>query len=173
MYSPDDLFAGSIEYNMNEGQVTVNSIQLIGEYGVRNVHLNFSLETFKIFELQVNLRECVIGEEYREEATFCILCDIFEYNFNPMTQTCSDCPENANCGGNAIEPNDGYWHISPCSPYINKCIAEVACRKDSRDYELYIFSQNLTSCNLSESDYEYYGGLQCQKVSEDIVDNFI
>ena len=74
------------------------------------------------FLFKIQIRECIIGEIYREEENICYPCPEHTYSLNTDDKSCSNCPDNANCSGrNKINVREGYWRKSVNSIVIWKC----------------------------------------------------
>lgn len=162
IYSPDDLFLGEFNYELKLGNNYTEPILVTGAHGNKTIILDFSISTFKDIILIIKLQVCEIGEAYIEDEDYCQPCDAFSYNFHPDEASCQECPNGASCTGDYVVPIDGYWHASPCSAYFYKCVYFGACQWQNRKIELNEFSNELSTCNLTNIDYNQ---LQCEKVS--------
>ncbi|GMH44702.1 hypothetical protein BSKO_12654 [Bryopsis sp. KO-2023] len=137
------------------GTAIFDGLTIIGDPGnfVVNItsQLAESLATPKTFvSLEVELRECVLGEVAQDNSLFgCLLCSNGLYSFNRMNSTCDPCPENANCSASVGEkgvperrpvvPLDGYWHSTPFSIQMHLCLSDDACHFENRVENLQSF----------------------------------
>lgn len=125
-------------------------------------------------ELDLVLRDCVPGEVKQISHLFgCIQCTSGLYSFNPENTTCDPCPERANCSAAISEngvmlrhplvPKDGYWHSTPFSTQIQKCLSEDACTYLGRTSTLQSFQNPYpvpTKTSFNQTIYQ-----QCLEVA--------
>lgn len=81
--------------------------------------------------MQVNLRECAVGEQFTSNGK-CLTCTSgTTYSLTKMTSpgNCQECPtEKAVCmGGADVGPQPGYWRKSNLTSSFIKCLYEPAC----------------------------------------------
>lgn len=161
--SEDKLFNGEIPYDLTSGNLTTTTIGLYGTPGNKTVKIEYSQHLYNVL-INIELRNCSIGERYVKESFLCVSCESFTYNFDPSQSMCTMCPNNANCDGNGIVPIVNYWHASPCSQYLEKCITHESCQYENRNEKLIQFSEDLNTCYLEHDTLLQYTHLQCQKV---------
>lgn len=97
--------------------------------------------------INLELRECIIGEETSE--IMCKECDSGTFIIYPA-DNCLTCPTGAVCpGGDSVIPNAGYWRSSVFSEYVYKCSTTEACLGGSTE-------DFIGAC------FEGYEGILCQ-----------
>ena len=126
------------------------SIELIGAALEKNI------------SIIVNVEDCSIGQ-VASSGGLCADCSTTSYNVG-NTDTCNPCPENANCTSRVILPADGYWHITPCSVKIQRCLTAHACKFEKRSEKLQKLTKELTSCDFDPKFIKNYAETQCTKV---------
>ncbi|CAD7697135.1 unnamed protein product [Ostreobium quekettii] len=76
---------------------------------------------------RLSVRDCRPGEFNFTEQSFCAECNRGVFSLLPTVQ-CRKCDDRAHCpGGAALVPLPGFWHSSPFSLRLHKCILEEAC----------------------------------------------
>ena len=147
--SPDNLFTGNYSILMDsdlEFNVTHHA-----RPDIYKILFRFGEETLRDFEIEVAVQRCQIGEESSEDKKSCEPCSAATYNFVlDEDSECQPCPDNGNCTTKAIVPNQGYWHSSPCSPHIQKCLTAGACDGENRTVALQAMSEDMDNCSASE-----------------------
>ena len=162
--SPSGFFTGSINMLLDEklkGFPPISSLQSPGPY---EIYIDFSEPGIERFIIEIEVRQCRLGEVVQEDGKLCVSCSGSLYNFDLNASECSACPDNGNCAGNAIQPVRGYWHRSPCSAYIKQCISREACDFADREKKLTTATETLESCEQDEQLADAYARAQCKKV---------
>ena len=68
------------------------------------------------------------GEPTTESQTERFRCFARSYSFEADPESCQPCEEHAECDGtSALLPEDGYWHSTPFSPVMRRCLTDEAC----------------------------------------------
>ena len=116
--------------------------------------------------ITVHVRNCTVGEMPVGETKICSNCSTSTYNFDPEAEECQPCPENGNCKTRVIVPNDGYWHASPCSVNITRCLTSYACKFDDRDERLTNLTRDMKNCRINATTVEEYQQTQCAEASD-------
>lgn len=164
--SPDGFIPGEIPILLENGTGSFSNIAGFNCPGNYHLKIHFNNTEVEEVEIQVQIRNCSIGEHQTSNCILCQTCDSLSYNFEPSNQDgCFPCPRHGDCSGRFIIPKSGYWHSSPCSHHLKKCLNEEACRFDTRTEGLRNTTRNLESCNLTQTDAENYGDQQCRTVS--------
>eukprot|EP00347_Sterkiella_histriomuscorum_P006984 403350694 len=120
-------------------------------------YMNSINQTSLNFNIQINLRECLLGEQFTV-AGKCQLC-IESYSLEKQTSpgSCNACPtQKASClGGSKIYPKSGYWRKSNETATIIRCLYPEAC----------LGTQDDTQTPLGECLHGYQGILcsDCQE----------
>ena len=164
MYSPDGLFSGEFNTQVNEKQKSfppISGFQRPGRYEIR---MNFSEPSLEPLSVEVEVRECQLGEFAQENLTLCVRCSGSQYNFDSDASMCLPCPENGNCTTNVIHPNKGYWHRSPCSRHVQQCVSREACDFSGREDALNDLTNEIETCEIEETLDRDYSEAQCKKV---------
>ena len=144
--------------------------------GIYNINIRFvdiytfsnqynEREVVDSLNITVHVRNCTIGEVPVGETKICSNCSTSSYNFDPEGEECQPCPENGNCTTRVIIPNDGYWHASPCSVNITRCLTSYACKFDDRVETLTNLTRDMKSCSINATTVEEYQQEQCAEVS--------
>ena len=167
MHSPNDLFSGEINMPVNEmrkGFPPITGFQRPGRY---EIQINFSESGLESLTVEVQVRDCKLGEFSQENGTLCVPCSGSQCNFDPDATTCHPCPENANCTTDVIHPNAGYWHRTPCSRHVQQCVSREACDFSGREEDLDDATREMETCELDASLDRDYSQAQCKEVSFD------
>lgn len=115
--------------------------------------------------VHVIIRSCIVDEKASLDGTQCVECDFDQFNFDPLSTSCTSCPENAGCAIGFIVPREGHWNSFLCSPYIQRCINAEACRGG---FYISVFDlertleDNMTDCIFSDAAKEWYRTNQCE-----------
>jgi len=102
---------------LNQGEAEFNEVLLSalpGEYRI-TVFLSSALQE----NLTVQVEDCSTTE--RREGLICRPCP---------SGICRTCPEHANCEGNVIIPDSGYWSPGLRSDQLKKCVRFQPCERD-------------------------------------------
>lgn len=127
--------------------------------------IKFSQKSLPPLEIIVEVRSCSVGEALAANGTICTPCNAATYNFQPTEETgCQPCPENAKCTSAVIVPIAGFWHQSPCSNHIQRCLTDNPCGYKDRETKLDAFVEHLDRCNLTDNEILEYANLQCTEV---------
>ena len=116
--------------------------------------------------ITVHVRNCTIGEVPVGETKICSNCSTSAYNFDPEAEECQPCPENSNCMTRVIIPNAGYWHATPCSVNIARCLTSHACKFDNRLERLTNLTRNMKNCTVNAATIEEYQQEQCAEARD-------
>ena len=164
--SPNSLFSGNqtILLGSLSTELNVTGFAKPGHY---TVLINFDEDILKEEEINVTVQNCTIGEASLRNGTLCEPCNAATYNFHPDDEDsdCQPCPDNGNCATKVIVPKQGYWHSSPCSPHIQRCLSSDACRNEKRVEKLEQKTQNMDNCSISNKEIEDYQQAQCEEAS--------
>jgi len=164
--SPDEFFPGMIPLPMPNGTGVFTDVVGFVRPGTYHLRISFNSEDVEEVNIEVQVRECRIGEQRTPDFILCQPCDTQSYNFEPNGNgSCVTCPDHSTCAGSFIVPEEGYWHSSPCSSRIQECLYEEACRSTDRREALMNLSNTFQDCSLSEEDLEQYNDQQCSTVS--------
>ena len=125
---------------------------------------SFNEKAIKTVTLIVTVPSCVIGEITDDGTGFCSQCSSSTYSFNPLSHSCRPCPENGICETNAITPKDGYWHWTPCSKNLQRCLTSHACKFKGRSETLKDMTRNITTCIFDDEQRDEYQQNQCAEV---------
>ena len=167
VFSSDKLFAGRQSLLLDRRQVEHQAVGF-AEPGVYTIVLEFEDDYVETVEIEVEVQKCMIDEVPSISGTLCEKCSATTYSFNPTDDEdlgCQPCPANGNCESRVIAPKDGYWHSSPCSVYIRRCLTSYACNFDDRKAKLQEKTKHMESCDLSPTEVEDYQKAQCAKAS--------
>ena len=166
MSSPDGLFDGNISRRLDSN---VESFTTIGfaEPGNYTVVIDFDQEQCESIKIVVEVRSCAMGEVPFRNGTLCEPCSSSTYSLSlEGDSVCHPCPENGNCETRVILPNDGYWHRTPCSKHIDRCIAHDACVGKDRQQELAEATKEVKTCDFDEQYIQNYTEVQCREVRQ-------
>ena len=164
MYSPNDLFSGEFNTLVNEKRKSfppISGFQRPGRYEIR---MNFSEPGLEPLSVEVEVRECRLGEFVQENGALCVLCSGSQYNFDPDAPMCQPCPVNGNCTTDVILPNRGYWHRTPCSHHVQQCVSRKACDFSGREDALNELTNDMDTCKIEGTLDRDYSEAQCKKV---------
>ncbi|GAX73318.1 hypothetical protein CEUSTIGMA_g772.t1 [Chlamydomonas eustigma] len=122
-----------------------------------NTFLNFSVSgtyhTLQPVSIQVNIRNCLVGEITTLQHDLCTYCAGDTYSFNPANISCDKCDTSletcdfnksaTNTIGSILVPLNGNWHSSPWSPQVQSCPLADACSYDARQSDILAFQDAL------------------------------
>ena len=165
MYSPNDLFSGEFNTLVNEKRKSFPPISGFQRPGRYEIQMNFSEPGLEPLSVEVEVRDCRLGEFVQENGALCVLCSGSQYNFDPDASTCQPCPENGNCTTDVIHPNKGYWHRTPCSHHVQQCVSRKACDFSGRENALNELTNDMDTCKIEGTLDRDYSEAQCKKVS--------
>ena len=164
MYSPNGIFSGEVNMQVNDkrmGFPPISGFQRPGQY---EIQIHFSEPGLETLVVEVEVRDCKLGEFIQENGKLCVLCSGSQYNFDPDASMCQPCPENGNCTTDVIHPNRGYWHRTPCSRHVQRCLSREACDFTDREDELNAVTSEMETCTLDETLDRDYARAQCHNV---------
>lgn len=163
---------------MENGKAVFNDLSVIGNPGSYSINFTDVRKCGQSgrhanVKVDVVLRDCVAGEIKQDSRLFgCIECTSGLYTFNPENTTCDPCPGRANCSAAILEsgdvlrhplvPKDGYWHSTPYSIQLQKCLGEDACTYENRTSILQSFQNPYpipTNASFNQTIYQ-----QCAEV---------
>ena len=163
MRSPDDFFEGEVVITLVNGKGSfsgINGYQTPGSYIIR---IEFSDSGLEAFVVRVQIRKCVIGEQETMGGLLCEKCSGETYSLSPETG-CIPCPKHANCASQVIRPETGYWHRTPCSTHLQKCLKLEACEFRERDQRLAEAGDSIQTCSSDTAYAQGYTRLECKEV---------
>ena len=156
VWSPEGLFTGNISVILHRGEAEIPGISTVkgpGDYSLIIHFLNIDLPNLNV---DVTVRECLLGEYKDKSRGFCSSCSTTTFNFDRHAEGCQSCPTNGDCSPKRVMyPRQGYWHSDPCGQHIQKCTTHAACdfpdREDklmasTKDFESYDDCGNATLC---------------------------
>ena len=164
--SSDDLLFCSLETRMPKGTGNFTGVVLFKPPGDYRVRIDFNSDSVPSLELVIQIPSCTLNQFVSENGDVCQNCGDSMYNLQPEERHpgCIPCPENGRCDGKAIRPRNGYWHQTPCSAHIQRCLTRDACNEPERDASLYRMSESLENCSFDEQYIKRYMQIQCRKV---------
>ena len=167
--SPDNFLPGDYSF-LVDSDLEFNVTGYVRPTNYR-ILFGFAEETLENFTIEVEVQRCKIGEESSEDKTSCEPCSAATYNFDldDEDSECLPCPDNGNCTTRVVLPNRGYWHLTPCSTHIQKCLSTDACSNVSRQHALEELTNDVESCNFNETFVKSYTEIQCSEVRQQIV----
>ena len=164
MSSPDAFFAGSTSMLLNADDVNVSATGFVSP-GTYKVVVVFGDEDLENLEIEVEVKKCSVGEVPSGNGTFCEACSASTFSFRPEDDLhCHPCPDNANCESRTIQPHKGYWHRTPCSEHIQRCLTSEACDFKHRDRDLNEATVDVETCDFDEDYIRDYTDAQCREV---------
>ena len=163
--STNGFMEGTIHIPLTDGSATVTGIAALQLPGYYDVTLKLGDSIHPDRGLNVNVRNCSLGETLTMNGTYCEPCTATQCNFNPEQQ-CQPCPEHGDCSsGNVLHPVAGYWNSHPCSESIHQCLVEEACTYTDRQQQLAAVTDDVTSCDCADEDLiDPYSAALCREV---------
>ena len=159
------FLASPVAILMEQGACIFRSIASFAPPGEYTLTVKFGEEAIEDIVVTVRVRSCFIGEiNSTEDGGICTDCGTTEYNFHPQANVCLRCPENGNCESQMITPEDGYWHRTPCSDHLHRCLPTSACVSENRSDILKTKVRGESSCDFEGDWIEDYTQAQCAKV---------
>ena len=165
MSSPDGFFIGRVIEPLGVEGASLSAAGFVqpGNYRILIIFEGADLESF---EITVEVKPCDIGEVTSRNGTLCVSCNAVSFNFYPKEDLeCHPCPANGDCSSQVIMPERGYWHRTPCSEHIQRCLTEEACDSDSRENTLAELTQDVQTCQFDDQYLQDYTEAQCREVS--------
>ena len=155
--TPGDVLSGARIARGENGRVAFNDTFARAKNGTYSLQFvsqaQQGADTVKSEVVEFLIRDCVIGESRSDVA--CIPCSDGLFSLIPDTQ-CHPCPEDAVCrGGASVIPQDTYWHSTPFSPEIHKCLVDVACKYTLRMDRLHEFFGSVQELRVNVTQDEY------------------
>ena len=136
-----DAIIGDLKYTASDGVASISNTRAWGINTTDTLTVFSQRDPNMDIRLQFSTRECYPGEIAQRNV--CYRCPVEQYGFHSTSGTCQGCELHAHCsGGSALIPDDGYWHATPFSPVMRKCIHLEACRYDGRAEILGLFSKD-------------------------------
>ena len=160
----DSFLQGSIVVPMQQGEGSLSNIQGFVPAGSYSLTIAFGEETaMESISITVVVSGCLLGE-ILSGGSICENCSTTTYNFYPTSSFCQTCPEDGNCETHVIIPNEGYWHRTPCSGHLQRCLTSYACMFEDRSTKLREVTEGVKRCDLDREWTENYARAQCTKV---------
>ena len=164
MSASKGFFSGSVNVAMVAGIGNFSRVVGFGIEGVYECTIVFSEQSIAHFSMFVHIRGCTIGEVAAANGTICEPCTSDTYNLGSEDEPgCHPCPDNGNCASHIILPDKGYWHPTPCSKHLQKCLSSEMCDFNERASRLEEATRDLESCHFAEEDAEAYTHAQCKE----------
>ena len=165
MFSPDGFFIGNVTKTLGIEGANLSAVGFV-QPGIYRVLIDFEGASLETFEITVEVKPCDIGEVLSRDGKFCESCNVASYNFSPEDDSeCHPCPENGDCSSRVILPNRGYWHPTPCSEHIQRCLTTEGCDSDNREDVLLEITQDVLMCQFDEQYLLNYTEAQCREAS--------
>ena len=122
---------GDVRYRADRGIVLINNTVAWGINVSSTLRIVSERDPRVSLELELSTRVCYPGEI--DQTDLCQICPVDQYGFIPSLGKCEACEDHAECsGGAALVPMEGYWHSTPFSPVVRKCITTGACKYEGR-----------------------------------------
>ncbi|CAD7699333.1 unnamed protein product [Ostreobium quekettii] len=157
-----DCVTGQRRVSAENGVATFDAISVVTSPGTYS--LSFGAEGVDPVTANFSIRKCRPGEVSirRGAVNVCRVCDANEYSFSPEVE-CRDCDSRATCPGRAaLVPLDGFWHSSPFSTQLHRCLVHEACSFVLEP----VVDGNWTRQERSTILGEFYVGLELEVVKE-------
>ena len=165
MSSEDGFFVGSVRKPVSVEGANFSAIGFV-QPGNYNVSIEFEGADLESFEITVEVKPCEMGEVSSGNGTFCESCNVASYNVSPeKDMECHPCPENGNCTSQVILPDRGYWHQTPCSERVQRCLTAEACKRYNREDALLEHTQDVQKCQFDDQYLQKYTEAQCREAS--------
>ena len=160
----DSFLQGSIVVPMQRGEGSLSNIRGFVPAGSYSLTFAFGEETaMESISITVVVIGCLIGE-ILSGGSICVNCSTTTYNFRPSSSFCQTCPEDGDCETHVIIPNEGYWHRTPCSEHLQRCLTSYACTFEDRSAKLREMTEDLKRCDFDQEWTDNYALAQCTKV---------
>ena len=157
------FFTSPVVIPMELWTCTFRSITSFVPPGEYKLTVEFGEGEIENVDVTVRVRSCIIGEKNSTRG-ICVDCGTTEYNFHAQAYVCLPCPENGNCEFRVITPNEGYWHRTPCSDQLHRCLPASACEFEDRSENLKAMVKEVSSCDFDREWIEVYAQAQCAEV---------
>ena len=120
-----------------------------------------TLQSVPFIDMPIYLDPCSPGEVTTDSLNSCQPCLVGQYSFGNNETACRNCPENANCLGNTVNPIQGYWHSNLTSVEIHVCINPDICVNNDQGACKTGYTGNL--CAVCAEGYTSTSSNTCQK----------
>ena len=125
-----------------------------------------------ILRMPMEMTNCSNGEVFDLNLITCLQCPNGMYSLDPLTNSCEECPEEANsCYGDVISLKQGFWrsdvnstNIYSCTPVSESCLGNYL--SNCADGYRGVLCQ---SCDVSDKIYSKGFGDNCIQCSDDYV----
>ena len=165
MSSPEEFFLGNIVKPLVVESANLSAVGFV-QPGMYKILTEFEGSNLESFEITVEVKPCEMGEVPSGDGKFCEPCNVASYNFSPEDDSeCHPCPENGDCSSQVILPNRGYWHQTPCSEHIQRCVTKEACDRHNREDALAELTQDVLTCQFDDQYLQNYTEVQCREAS--------
>ena len=172
--SPDEFLPSTSIVSMQGGIGRLSGITGLVPKGNYSVQVRFRGERIEDLVISVHVSGCPIGKALVANGTICTPCDEGTYSLFPDSDRgCRPCPENGDCGSSVIAPKRGYWHPTPCSKHIQRCVSNRACDVESRQMVIRELTRGVRSCEFDVTFARNYSSAQCREVAFTLYDNGI
>lgn len=140
MQAISENIAGQLVTVAEAGVATFDSITVTADPGTYEI--TFLANGLPPVTSSFSIRGCVLGEFNVTDKKICTSCSSGFYGHDPLVP-CQQCSERAECtGGPVLVPKNGFWHSTPFSPQLHKCLSEDSCDYDGRIDKLMEFYSN-------------------------------
>eukprot|EP00210_Caulerpa_lentillifera_P006657 g6360.t1 len=163
LYSFERYFPGTVNETITGGVGTISDITSVKPPGNYTLQITPNTVALPVLNLLIRIRQCQVGEESTRGGELCQECDVVSYNFDPKHGNCTTCPNDANCEGRYIIPNEGFWHKSPCHVKVMRCLNDEACQYRGRQQKLANFTQDFVDCSMNTTTQNTYGVVLCHE----------
>ena len=170
-----DWIAGTRVYKAVDGVVVIANTYVAG-VDLRSVEVVIKTDGDRdiTLRLEFSVLACDKGELPGEERKGCFRCSRFSYTFHASEEMCKECEDNAVCDGTTVlVPEEGYWHSSPFSPFMLRCLLAEACSFGSRKESLIDYYNNSTfilgQLLSGDSDFGLDNYKQCASGYEGVI----
>lgn len=163
--------AGQLVTVAESGVATFDSITVTADPGAYEI--TFLADGLPPVRSSFSIRGCVMGEFNVTDKKICTSCSSGFYGHDPLVP-CQQCSERAECpGGPVLVPKNGFWHSTPFSPQLHRCLSDDACDFDGRIEQLMDFYSDRSTLVRSDQPVESAVYPQCGEVwSISLCDNF-
>lgn len=104
-------------------------------------------------DVTVHVVNCSVGDVTVSSGDACQECPYGSYSLDPRNSSCDQCMPNAECpGGAQILPLPGFWHSSPRSHQLHRCVSPLG-------HQLF----SLTGFYRASPNHAYEPHVKCNK----------
>ena len=165
MTADGGFFSGSVNIDLINGTGNFTRVVGFGAKGKYRCRIEFSEESIEPVEIDVDIRGCRMGEVAAANGTVCELCSFDTYNLGEDgDKSCRPCPDNGDCSTHVILPEEGYWHRTPCSTKLQRCLTTSACDFKNRKDLMENVTAHVEHCQFIETFRVLYNIIQCKEV---------